>query len=154
MFELFLVYLWLKIFTINNFLIGISVFGFLLVIAMMSIFDADREKAEEIVDAIDRKIISDRVGNSKRQWATEFKNNLVENTKIVKTRSNRILSIAVISFLIFLIAPTREQLSILIVSGYAISAIHSPEVEKIIVLARGVSNKWLDEQIGKLKTKE
>lgn len=57
-----------------------------------------------------------------------------------------------IYFLLFAVsslAPTQKEAAILVATYYTASAIQSPEVQKVIVLAKAMANQSLDEAIEK-----
>lgn len=50
--------------------------------------------------------------------------------------------------------PTQKEMSILVATGYTMKVIDSPEVQKMVLVAKGMANDWMDEKLKKNRSEK
>lgn len=147
MFELFLVYAWLKIGTITYM---IEAFGIILMIAGVVnyvIYNFKYSNANNKAKDSDYCTIDER--EEARAFIANSENHFKEYTKWAIP----LIVFGVITIGVSKMMPTQKEMSILVATGYTTKVIDSPEVQKMVLVAKGMANDWMDEKLKKQNTK-
>lgn len=147
MFELFLVYAWLKIETITYM---IEAFGIILMIAGVVkyiLYNFTYSNAKNKANDSEYCTIDER--EEARSFIANSENHFKEYTKWAIL----LIVFGVMTVGVSKMMPTQKEMSILVATGYTMKVIDSPEVQKMVLVAKGMANDWMDEKLKKQNTK-
>lgn len=138
MFELFLVYCWLKIEAIH-YLVGVSAFIFVLFGMWKYVYYFSTYLSAKMTSSSDTE--------RDQKAAKEFLENPESYYQKYTKWGSTFIVVGIITIGLSNLMPTQKELSILIATGYTVKAIKSPEVQKMVALAKGMANDWMDAEL-------